>query len=222
MRITLVILVWLGFTVGCGDTEKTKPTIHKLSDAEFDKRYEQLLARIKTTARKTSLEKIPAYMETCLADSIFDYWYGTRWNFYGTSVKPQRGTIACGYFVTTTLQQLGLDIDRVFLAQQASSEIIKKVCDENTIQVFTNSRYKKMIAHVKQHPGKVFIVGLDNHVGYLVKQNNQLYFVHSGGGHPLCVIKEKAERANHLKWSKYHMVGHINFSRWARALKGAN
>src|SRR2546429_7045322 len=34
---------------------------------------------------------------------IFPSWYGTAWDFYGTTEVPQQGKIACGYFVTTVL-----------------------------------------------------------------------------------------------------------------------
>src|SRR5678815_2190781 len=32
---------------------------------------------------------------------IFSSWYGTAWDFNGTTEVPQQGKIACGYFVST-------------------------------------------------------------------------------------------------------------------------
>src|SRR5678815_5098001 len=32
---------------------------------------------------------------------IFPSWYGTAWDFNGTTEVPQQGKIACGYFVST-------------------------------------------------------------------------------------------------------------------------
>ncbi|MFI5204787.1 MAG: hypothetical protein ACHQF2_09855 [Flavobacteriales bacterium] len=220
-RTILPSLLFSLAIIGCGgDAENKKPNTETLSEEDFQKNYVAMVKRIQAAPKKTTIEKIPAYLETCLRDSMFEYWYGTRWGFYGTSPKPRQGKIACGYFVTTTLKHLGLNINHIYLAQQASSVLIKEVCDKNSIKIFTNSRFEKMLAYVKQYPGQIFIVGLDNHVGYMVKQKDDMYFVHSGGGRPLCVIKEKAEIANHLQWSKYHMVGHINFAHWAKGLKG--
>lgn len=190
-----------------------------ISDAEIQEHYPQLLSDIHQRMRNIKKEDIPAFAETCLKDSIFSCWYETPWDFNGTTEIPRKGQIACGYFVTTTLQHLGLDIDRVYLAQQASSAIIKNICDPASIKVFTNLSYKKMKAYVKTYEGNIFIAGLDNHVGFIVKENNEMYFVHSSGIPPHKVIKEKCDEANLLVYSKYHMVGHLNFSRWAQCLQ---
>lgn len=190
-----------------------------MNEAEVGEKYAALTQRIQNDWNKKSLDQIPSCAETCLRDSIFEYWYDTPWDFYGTTEVPRKGKIACGYFVTTTLKHLGLDIDRVYLAQQASAEIIKTVCDPASIKTFTNMNYKKMITYVKEHPGHIFIAGLDNHVGFIAKQDDEIYFIHASGIGPLKVVKEKCDEAIQLTQSKYHMVGHINFSRWAKSLK---
>jgi len=37
---------------------------------------------------------------------IFPSWYGTPWNFNGTTEVPQQGKIACGYFVSKCFAML--------------------------------------------------------------------------------------------------------------------
>lgn len=212
--LTLVLLL------SCGTRE---PALHgklkQLDENEIGESYAALLNRIDRTWTKKTLGEIPGCAETYLRDSIFEYWYDTPWDFYGTTQVPRQGKIACGYFVTTTLKHLGLNIDRVYLAQQASAEIIKEVCDPSSVKVFTNMTYKKMITYVKTHKGHIFIAGLDNHVGFIAKEGEEIYFIHASGIAPLKVVKEKCDEAIQLTQSKYHMVGHINFSRWAKSLK---
>ncbi|HLP10863.1 MAG TPA: hypothetical protein VK177_02965 [Flavobacteriales bacterium] len=224
MRITLLMGLIVG--VGCqsypdNQTVKTGGNFTVESDTNLQKNYSELCQRIAKTTKKKSLEAIPAFLETCLRDSVFAYWYDTPWNFYGTTEEPRKGNIACGYFVTTTLKHLGLNIDRVYLAQQASSVLIKEVCDTESIKVFSNSHYENMKKYVKEHSGNIFIAGLDNHVGFIVKEGTDMYFVHASGISPYKVVKEKIDDANLLVYSKYHMVGHLNFKNWARGLKNS-
>jgi hypothetical protein len=217
------IFILLAIAMGCQTQPvKIKGDLSKLSDEELQKKYTALLDRIVKTTKKKSLREIPAYLESCLKDSVFEYWYDTPWDFYGTTEQPRKGKIACGYFVTTTLKHLGLNIDRVFLAQQASSVLINEVCDESSIKIFTNSRYQKMKQYVSDHDGHIFIAGLDNHVGFIVKEGSEMYFIHSSGISPHKVVKEKLDDANLLVYSKYHMVGHLNFAHWAKGLKNAH
>ena len=64
-----------------------------------------------------------AEARTVLTRSIYNdllpAWYGTPWDFNGTSEVPQQGKIACGYFVSTILRDAGWKVERVRLAQQA-------------------------------------------------------------------------------------------------------
>ena len=42
-----------------------------------------------------------------LRDDLLPAWNGTAWAMNGTSQVPGRGSIACGYFVSTTLMHAG-------------------------------------------------------------------------------------------------------------------
>jgi hypothetical protein len=80
-----------------------------------------------------------------IVDSIIPYWFGTKWNFYGTTEVPRNGSIACGYFVTTVLRDAGLRINRIKLAQAASEEMMKSVCHKKyeTVPPHTNAGFCK-------------------------------------------------------------------------------
>ncbi len=193
--------------------------LNDISNVDLQLKYKTCLANIGSSVKKTSLEKIPAFLEVSLVDSIFDYWYGTEWDFNGTTQEPQNGKIACGYFVTTTLKHLGLNISRVYLAQQASSVLIKEICDETSIKIFTNGKFEKMKTYVNKYNGNIFIAGLDNHVGFIVREENELFFIHASGIAPYKVVKDKIDESPLIKNSQYFMVGHLNFANWAKGIK---
>ena len=51
-----------------------------------------------------------------LLDSCCDFfkaWYFTPWTFNGYSETPKEGSIACGYFVTTTLSDMRFKVPRI-------------------------------------------------------------------------------------------------------------
>ena len=103
-----------------------------------------------------------------MTDKIFPYWYGTDWDFNGTTQKPNEGKIACGYFVTTTLRDIGLDINRVKLAQCASEQMIKKLVSEDNIYRFSNKSIEEFETNLKQKGNGIYVVGLDNHTGFVL------------------------------------------------------
>ena len=51
-------------------------------------------------------------------------WLGTPWDFNGTAHEPGTGKVACGYFVSSVLQDAGFLVEWAPLAQQASQNIL--------------------------------------------------------------------------------------------------
>jgi hypothetical protein len=60
-----------------------------------------------------------------IVDSVFPYWHGTQRDFNGTTQTPRKGSIACGYFVSTVLRDAGIQLNRIKLGQSASQVFIK-------------------------------------------------------------------------------------------------
>lgn len=143
---------------------------------------------------------------------IYPYWLGTRWNFNGISQVPGEGSIACGYFVTTVVRDMNFDIDRVKLAQCASEEMILELIDEKKIKRYNGKENDKMLKYLEDQKINLFIVGLDNHTGFILNDGKELYFIHSSGRFPFCVIKEKAKNSKTLLESKYKVLGCISES----------
>lgn len=174
----------------------------KLAD-EYKKATDQ-------TARKAILQRARQVFVASINDDIFPDWYGTDWDFYGTTEKPGEGKIACGYFVSTVLRDAGLKVNRVSMAQQASENIIKSLTTEPFINRYRNLSLEKFVAEIEKLGAGLYVVGLDFHVGFLYHDGAKVYFVHSSYVEPSETIKEKAAASPVLGATKYRVVGKIS------------
>lgn len=145
-----------------------------------------------------------------ITDSLLPCWYGTEWNFYGTTETPRKGTIACGYFVTTVLRDAGINLNRIKLSQCASEEMIKKVTRKESISRFRNKPQQEFINEMLQKEPGLYIVGLDFHTGFIYHNGKELFFIHSSYAYPKKVIREKADQSGVLSASKYKIIGRVN------------
>lgn len=141
-----------------------------------------------------------------ISEGLVEHWVGTPWDFNGTTRTPNQGHIACGYFVTNTLSDLGFDIQRIKLAQVASSEMIKTLCIETKwISGFDNfSAYMK-----KQNKNAIYIVGLDFHAGFVIKKGDETYFFHSNYIQAEGVILERIEQSKALLNNQAFFIGNL-------------
>jgi hypothetical protein len=145
-----------------------------------------------------------------LSDSLFVCWYGTGWDFNGTSTCPRNGTIACGYFVTTLLKQSGFVINRSFLAQQASSVLIHTFCPGEKIKTITNNQTKKVFDYMKTQADGIYLLGLDNHTGFIVKKKGETNFVHANYLSSVDqVVCEPLESSAIIRQNNFFMIGDL-------------
>jgi len=89
----------------------------------------------------------PSVQERYLKENfkeLLSYWYNTPYDFYGVTDTPQKGKIACGYFVAITLYHLGYNFDYLEIGRQPASKIIKAFCDKNTIRWFSKNKFSKL------------------------------------------------------------------------------
>lgn len=157
---------------------------------------------------ENNLSNKKAYFFSLMNDSIPNYWTGTKWDFNGTTYQPGQGAIACGYFITTVMQQLGFAVERNKLAQQASSKIIDKFC-VGKHNVPSASALKDWLN--AQPDSSVFIVGLDFHTGFVLKETTgKYYFLHSNYIGRQGVVKEPIETSRALNASKWLQIGSIS------------
>jgi hypothetical protein len=142
-------------------------------------------------------------------DAIFPGWYGTPWDFNGTTEMPGQGKIACGYFVSTVLRDAGWKVQRTRLAQQASENIILSLTSEPYIKRFRRVAIGDFVKTVQAWGSGIFVVGLDVHTGFIVNDGNEVYFVHASYVDPFAVVKEKALESKVLQASRYRVIGKV-------------
>jgi hypothetical protein len=160
-----------------------------------------------SNASVAQLEK--AFIKS-LTQRVFPYWYGTDWDFNGTTETPHKGNIACGYFVTTTLQQAGVPLNRVKLAQCASEEMIRALVSKTNIHHLSNMTLSEFERKLNSYGNGLYIIGLDNHTGFIWLSDKGHFFIHSSGWFPFKVVKDKVSESSVLKKSNYRVVGKIS------------
>ncbi|MEN8929232.1 MAG: hypothetical protein ABF242_09945 [Flavobacteriales bacterium] len=129
-------------------------------------------------SNKTNLMKVAqSTFTSALLNEIIPHWYGTEWDFNGYTAKPNEGKIACGYFVSTTLRDMGLNLNRYDLAKKGPKDEAKSIAisPENLIS-FSEDESEHLLDSINNG---LYFIGLDNHVGYLYKHNSITYFIHS-------------------------------------------
>ena len=210
-KLKTVVLIGLFTLISCN--KEGSPTIYK-EEIEMNAQpkiaysaFKKNITAQKALLKKESVSKISDFLYKCINEDIYNYWHKTPWNFNGTTREPQKGTIACGYFVTNTLSDLGFNIQRIKLAQQPSSVMIKKLC--TNIQYF--SSVNQLQEYLNKQPDKsVFIIGLDFHTGYVLKDESGSYFLHSNYIKNEGVVKEiLTQSSTNLKSSKSFMIGSL-------------
>lgn len=140
------------------------------------------LATLWQRDRPRARREARAALRTHLDEHAFPAWLGTPWNFYGTSTEPGSGTIACGYFVTTVLEQAHVKLDRVTLAQQASAYLVRSVAKASPVEWIRPASSEEAVATMrKRFPGdRVLVVGFDFHAGFVrLRADGSAAFCHA-------------------------------------------
>jgi len=153
--------------------------------------------------RKSSISADTAFY--LALKQLWPAWYGTSWDFNGYTHKPRDGQIACGYFVSTTLRDAGMILNRYDLAKLYSHAICSNICGE--VQEY--SLLDDAVAYIRSQPEDIYIVGLDSHVGFLIKENEEVFFVHSNYLGESTVTKELAMQSEALNGSDVYVLGSI-------------
>lgn len=199
--------------------------VHSQDTTAYQKVLQQLNAERVALNKKKDQSNLSTQcsdlLYTTLVKEIFPAWYNTPWDFNGTSNIPGKGEIACGYFVSTTLKHAGFNLNRYRLAQQAASVIASAFCPKKRIKRFQH--VIQILNYLSQQPNGVFIVGLDYHVGFIVVENKEVYFVHSDY-YNLKVVKEKAKDSAAFTSSEIYVLGEITsnkelMNKWLKGTK---
>lgn len=150
------------------------------------------------------------FLFTTMTGQVSPSWYGTKWDYNGTTEEPRKGHIACGYFVTTTLRDLGFNIPRVRWAQLPSETMIKEMTESSQIKRYRFADIKHIESEIRTWGEGLYVVGMDSHTGFIVNINGKCRFVHADYFNPsFGVISEALNTDNPLKSSKYRVIGKI-------------
>ncbi len=148
--------------------------------------YRQIKAQVKETLDQLSRQQMPLdalgkTFTSLLVNKLIPYWYGTSWSFEGHTAVPGQGEIACGYFVSTTLQDMGVQLNRYQLAQQSPINEARTIAIDSSVLVVEEGTTKANIAYLsKQTQPGIYFIGFDqNHVGYLLNREGYLFLIHS-------------------------------------------
>ncbi len=174
-----------------------------------------LSARTDST-KEAVLLKMGKQIESLLVNGIFPFWYGTEWDFNGISNTPGEGQIACGYFVSTTLKHIGFKLNRYKLAQQASKKACEVLACGDTVRRYTPADIAEFKAKTAALPDALYCVGLDYHVGYVLKRKGEWFFIHSSFLSPGTVVLERIENSAAFYSQTYYLT---NLSQNPRLLK---
>jgi hypothetical protein len=223
-KITTIILIpvfLIASSISCagnvndksetGETVSSTPPDYeslKKRVADQQKYFAEIYAPASSDERSDIILNARNYIIETINDSIFTCWYGTPWDFNGTTQIPGKGKIACGYFVTTVLRDVGFSIPRVKWAQITSEVMILKMT--TNVKRFRNKPMSELNDYLNQQGDGLYVVGLDCHVGFISKSGKNIRFVHSNYYRPaIGVMSEPLEGKNPLNDSKYRVVGKI-------------
>lgn len=167
-------------SVQCGLNFKPEKD-YKVEKHEINKIRNELNIRYLNTndisIKNKILDSSKMIFTELLLNNIIPFWYGTPWDFNGYTAIPNQGTVACGYFVSTTLRDMGLNVNRYSLAQQGPENEAKSIAiSKSEMLHFENENINKELYNLDKG---LYFIGLDNHVGYLYINRHNTYFIHS-------------------------------------------
>lgn len=143
-------------------------------------RTRQALAAKARTELPSARTAARAALLTFFDDAVFPSWAGTPWDFNGTTQVPGQGVIACGYYVSTTLLHAGLRVERIRLAQQFSTDIVRTLATDAGTVILRRVEPAVVLERARAlAPGGLLVVGLDNHVGFLRVKDEGVRFCHA-------------------------------------------
>lgn len=215
--IVLLLLIILGIYYGRSFTAAKfdlKAHLRQYNQLKYqvNHQHDSLHLSYQATSKATKtalLNHASTFLQKTLSQQIFPYWYGTRWSYSGTTSNPREGKIACGYFVTTTLQHVGFRLNRYRLAQQAASIIIKRLCLHKSVKVIGNNDTDKLVAYLRKQPDGLYILGLDTHVGFVEKHRGKIEFIHASYSSQRSVVRENVLKSIVVNKSSLYMIGNL-------------
>jgi hypothetical protein len=113
MKTIFTILLFI-FISQISNADENKYEQERKYALKKQKEFQSAYLKAQNSKKKDSIVvAATAYLDTMLLNHIYPYWYGTGWNYNGTTEIPKVGETACGYFVSTTLKHIGFQIESI-------------------------------------------------------------------------------------------------------------
>ena len=162
--------------------------------------YESALARIEArrlalgkrlsaaeggAAREEVRTEARAYVLAALREVVFPAWMGMSWGLgpNSTPLRPhQPGTeIACGYFVSSVLENVGLRLGTRFTFAQAPALHAQRSLApaEHDLHRFFSIPGDALARRIAALGEGVYVIGLNNHIGFVDVHGGVVHVVHA-------------------------------------------
>lgn len=165
--------------------------------------------KLKLIKKKVGIDSIASIFKRSLLNRIIPFWAGTTWSFEGHTSIPNKGEIACGYFVSTTLKHMDVNINRYKLAQQSPINEARSLALKNNVLEVEEGSLKGNILKIKESIKEgIHFIGFDqSHVGYILKEKGELYLIHSNYMNAKGVEIERIEASEvFASYEKFYIV----------------
>lgn len=158
-------------------------------------------------AGQITTDSVRQAFNALLLQHLIPYWYGTPWSFDGHTEVPNQGETACGYFVSTTLRDAGLPVNRYKLAQKSPADEAQALAYGSEVLYLSGQTDNWLDSTLHHHILKdgLYFIGLGNgHVGYLLRQQQRFYALHSNYYPPNTVVVRQP-----IEDSVYRLFGEV-------------
>jgi hypothetical protein len=189
---------------GAADFEATLATI----EGER-RRLAGLYAAADGEERKAALRaEARAYVRAAIVREIFPAWFGMSWGLgpNSTADRPHAPgmTVACGYFVSSVLENAGLRLGTRFTYAQAPALHVQKTLapaagDLHRYFSISGQALADRIAGLGEG---LYIIGLANHIGFVVVDAAGVRLVHASYTDDQVVISEPLATARAIADSR--------------------
>jgi len=144
-----------------------------------------------------------------LLNEIIPHWYGTVWDYNGYTDVPGSGQVACGYFVSTTLKHIGVNLNRYKLAQAYSLKAVEVLQGSKATNV-SGVGQDSFVTYMETKKDGFYALGLDSHIGFVLVRNGKSYFIHSSNVWPGIVCIESARETVQFRWNNSFVVADLS------------
>lgn len=146
---------------------------------------QRLAAADSGAAREEVRAEARAYVLAAMREVVFPAWMGMAWGLgpNSTPLRPHAaGTeIACGYFVSSVLENVGLRLGTRFTYAQAPALHAQRSLapDKEDLHRFFSIPGDALARRIAALGEGIYVIGLNNHIGFVDVHGGQVNVVHA-------------------------------------------